>query len=147
MTHHALSNNTVSHAAIMSIRRRNRTTIPLPPCEVDRSAFVDSIFIWVRCVQRKSTTEGRSVSRNEFQVVAGLSSVQNFVISSRERPLVSGISHATKIMVNNAPPLKHQNVPSDPRCFCITGNSWLPRKPTTPRAVMANHLPRPQTLG
>ena len=48
---------------------------------------------------------------------------QNLVISSSERPLVSGISQATRMIVNRAPKLKHQKVPSDPRFFCMIGNS------------------------
>ncbi len=49
--------------------------------------------------------------------------VQNFVISSSERPLVSGISQATKTIVSSAPALKHQKVPSAPRFFSMVGNS------------------------
>jgi hypothetical protein len=50
-----------------------------------------------------------------------LSSVQNLVISSSDRPLVSGISQATKMTVNKAPALKIQKVPSDPKCFWMIG--------------------------
>jgi hypothetical protein len=55
------------------------------------------------------------------------SCVHNFVISSNDRPLVSGISQATSTTVKSAPPLKSQKVPSDPRRRCIIGKSWLPR--------------------
>src|SRR6266853_3238194 len=54
------------------------------------------------------------------------SSVQNFVISSSDRPFVSGISQPTRMTVNKALALKNQKVPSDPIRFCMMGNSWLP---------------------
>src|SRR5271165_5052036 len=64
----------------------------------------------------------RATHMERRQLILGrLSSVQNLVISSSERPLVSGISQATRITVNKAPALKIQKVPSDPQYFCMIG--------------------------
>ena len=58
---------------------------------------------------------------HDYRTRIGLSSVQNRVISSSDRPLVSGISQATRMTVDKAPALKSQKVPSDPKCFCMIG--------------------------
>ena len=81
-----------------------------------------------------------------YPIAIPFSSVQNLVISSKERPLVSGMSHATRTIVNKAPALKSQKVPSDPRCFCMMGKDWFPKNPTSQRAVVAIDIPRPRTF-
>jgi len=58
---------------------------------------------------------------HDYRTRIGLSSVQNRVISSSDRPLVSGISQATRMTVDKAPALKSQKVPANPKCFCMIG--------------------------
>jgi hypothetical protein len=62
-----------------------------------------------------------------LHLVDAFSRIHNLVISSSDRPLVSGISQPTRKSVSKAPEPKTQKVPSDPKCFCIIGNNWLPR--------------------
>jgi hypothetical protein len=62
-----------------------------------------------------------------LHLVDGFSWIHNLVISSSDRPLVSGISQPTRKSVSKAPELKTQKEPSEPKCFCIIGNNWLPR--------------------
>lgn len=62
-----------------------------------------------------------------YSATAGFACLQNLVISSNERPLVSGTSQATRIIVKSAPALKTQKVPSNARYSCMIGNIWFPR--------------------
>jgi hypothetical protein len=62
-----------------------------------------------------------------LHLVDAFSRIHNLVISSSDRPLVSGISQPTRKSVSKAPEPKTQKVPSDPKCICIIGNNWLPR--------------------
>src|ERR1700747_948821 len=74
------------------------------------------------------------------------SEVQNPVISSRECPLVSGTRRRTHRKFTSAARLNHQKVPSLPRYFCIKGKVWLPKYPTSQRAVVAIDVARPRTF-
>src|SRR5260370_6739124 len=61
-----------------------------------------------------------------LHLVDAFSWIHNLVISSSDRPLVSGISQPTRKSVSKAPELKTQKEPSEPKSFCIIGNNWLP---------------------
>jgi hypothetical protein len=45
---------------------------------------------------------------------------------------VLGISHATRTIVNKAPPLKSQKVPSNRRYLCMMGKDWVSPKSHQP---------------
>src|ERR1700693_1707230 len=81
--------------------------------------------------ERKKRNSVHRIYSPAFAAESDLRTVQNLVISSSVRPLVSGTSHSTHTRFRNAAALKHQNVPSLPRCFCISGKLCVPRYPTT----------------
>jgi hypothetical protein len=59
----------------------------------------------------RSACNGSEVINETRASIALPKSVQNFVISSSDRPFVSGISQPTSMTVNKAPALKNQKVP------------------------------------
>lgn len=97
-------------------------------------------------VERNEALRPESAPRFSHRHTCDWSRIQPRVICSSERPFVSGMSQATKVIVSNAPAANAQKVPSDPSCFWMIGNNWLPRYPTRQSAVVAIDMPRPRTF-